>query len=101
MKKYLFVLMICLLASPLLAQEDTYKTVLMRAAPGKLLQLIDLIKIDMAKHAEYGIEKSYLMRHSQGDHWDLLLIVPIGSMQKYFEHDNIAKRKNSFVFDPE
>lgn len=80
-----------------LAETYEYKVVLIRAAPGRLLELIDLLKEDMSKHASFGLEKPYLMRHSQGDQWDLMMFLPIESMGKYFS-DDMRKRRESAVF---
>ena len=33
------------------------------------------------------------MRHSQGDHWDLLLLFPIKSYADYYSPERVAKRK--------
>ena len=46
----------------------------MRAAPGKLEQLLDAARVYRAEAKGNVI----LMRHSQGDHWDLLLLEPLG-----------------------
>lgn len=81
------------------ARDFAYKTVLLRAAPGKLLPLIDSLKADMQKHADYGLEKPYLLRHNQGDQWDLLLLIPVGSLETYYKSENVAKRNASFTFD--
>ena len=32
------------------------------------------------------------MRHSQGDHWDLLLLIPMKSYAEYYSAERIAKR---------
>lgn len=66
------------------AQEQLYKVKLMRAAPGKLLEVIELLKADMASYESYGIEQPYLMRHSQGDQWDLMMIYPIENLSAYY-----------------
>lgn len=36
-----------------------------------------------------------VMRHSQGDQWDLMLVYPMGSLEQYFSADRIAKRQNA------
>ena len=50
---------------------------MLRAAPGKLLSLIELYKNRMDFYEAAGDEKPVMMRHSQGDQWDLLLLFPI------------------------
>ena len=81
--------------SSLLAQDQLYRVKLIRAAPGELLSVIDLYKDDMKNHAAYGIDKPYLMRHSQGDQWDLMFIYPIESMKSHFSKAAMQKRKRS------
>jgi len=57
---------------------------MLRAAPGHLIELVDLLKSRMAVSAEAGEARPILLRHSQGDQWDLLLLVPIGSLSEHF-----------------
>ncbi len=92
-------LAVFLSAATLGAQDFVYKTVLLQAAPGKLLDLIDLLKEDMARHNAYGIDKPYLMRHSQGDKWDLLMIIPAGNIAGYYAQNNMTKRAASHSLD--
>lgn len=66
------------------AQDQLYKVKLIRAAPGQLLQVIELLKADMASYEQYGIEQPYLIRHSQGDQWDLMFIYPINELSAYY-----------------
>ena len=96
-----FTLGVALLMMATLAQaaDFEYMTVLLRAAPGSLPQLIETLKDDIDKHEQYGIEQPYLMRHSQGDQWDLLLIIPIGNRHEWYAPEAIEKRKNSNSFD--
>ena len=35
------------------------------------------------------------MRHSQGDHWDLMVIFPVGSYAEYYQPARIAKRQQA------
>ena len=77
------------------AQDQLYRVKLVRAAPGELLEVIELLKDDMKKHSDYGIQKPYLMRHSQGDQWDLLFIYPIESVSKHFSKKASKKRMDS------
>jgi hypothetical protein len=84
MKKTLLLLFTLLLTTSLFCQDQLYKVLLYRASPGMLLPLIDEIKEDMENHEALGIDQPYLLRHSQGDHWDLFLIFPIESMESHF-----------------
>ena len=71
-----------------------YKVSLVRAAPGKLLELIEMIKANQpaGREDEAGDLGPFVMRHSQGDQWDLLLMYPAGDYGRYFaEERNVAR----------
>jgi hypothetical protein len=72
-----------------------YKASLVQAAPGKLLELIDLHKSLRSAIAEGGDEAPFWMRHSQGDRWDLLLLFPIGSYSDYYSLERAARREKA------
>jgi hypothetical protein len=78
------------------AADNTYlyKVTLVQAAPGKLLDLIDLYKSQAAALAakEIGDEAPLWMRHSQGDHWDLMILFPMGSYSDYYQRERAARR---------
>lgn len=77
-----------------------YKTVAIRAAPGELLSVIDLLKKDMADGRIFPTGNPQLMRHSQGDQWDLLLIIPVGeNLEGYFSQSNVEQRQQSLTQD--
>lgn len=93
--RVLLVLIISVLLAPTTrAAEPTYlyKTNLVQAAPGKLLEVIDLLKASQAGFKDAGDEQPLLMRHSQGDHWDLLVLIPMKSYAEYYSAERIAKR---------
>src|ERR1700722_12590535 len=70
-----------------------YKTSLVQAAPGKLLDLIDTYKKIFAEQAKVAGDATPLwMRHSQGDRWDLLILYPMGSYSDYYKPDRVVKR---------
>ena len=48
-----------------------YKTLMVRAAPGELLPLIDMLQERLAVYAEFSDAGPFWMRHTQGDQWDL------------------------------
>lgn len=82
------------------ANDVYYKVITMRATPGKLLDLIDVIKADLKNYERAGVEKPFLMRHSQGDQWDLLLMYPIKDLSKHFSTNEMNKRRdNSATLD--
>ena len=82
------------------ANDTFYQVITMRAAPGKLLDLIDVIKLDLKNYERAGIQKPFLMRHSQGDQWDLLLMYPITDLGVHFSEEATTKRReNSATLD--
>ena len=88
--------MICVLSLVAGAQEHLflYKASLIQAAPGKLLELIELEKkIFPEMERSAGDPKALWMRHSQGDRWDLLILYPIGSYAEYYRPERAAKRE--------
>jgi hypothetical protein len=74
-------------------QRYLYKASLVQAAPGKILELIALYKQKNAQDS--GDASPFWMRHSQGDHWDLLLLYPMGSYAEYYRPDRSARREKS------
>jgi len=71
-----------------------YKTTFVRAAPGKLLDLIALYKGRMTAYDAAGDERPLWWRHTQGDQWDLMLLTPMGSYAEYYSKGRIARRKD-------
>ncbi len=69
-----------------------YKTTFVRAAPGRLLDLIALYKERMAVLEAAGDARPFWWRHTQGDQWDLMLLAPMGSYTDFFSKGRIAKR---------
>ena len=69
-----------------------YKVTLVQAAPGKLPELIDLYKSRAAALEKAGDEAPLWMRHSQGDHWDLMVLWPMSGYTAYYQPERIAKR---------
>ena len=72
-----------------------YRTLMVRASPGHLLEVIELFKERMSVHAAAGEHPPLMMRHSQGDQWDLLLLYPMGSFVDYFSAGRTAQRKSA------
>ena len=78
---------------PLISEQTyLYKTTFIRAAPGKLLDLIDLLKNRMAVHDKAGDERPFWWRHTQGDQWDLMMIYPMGSYAEFYSKERIQHR---------
>src|ERR1041385_5435516 len=74
------------------APSYLYKTKLVQAAPGKLLDLIELHKSSLSEYQRVGDEQPLMMRHSQGDRWDLLLLIPMKSYADYYSPERVSKR---------
>jgi hypothetical protein len=72
-----------------------YKTTFVRAAPGKLLDLIALYKGRMAVMDAAGDERPLWWRHTQGDQWDLMLLFPMGSYGEYYAAERTAGREKA------
>jgi len=72
-----------------------YKTTFVRAAPGKLLDLIALYKDRMAVVEASGDARPFWWRHTQGDQWGLMLLVPMESYTEYYAKNKIAGRKKA------
>ena len=70
-----------------------YRFVIIQAAPGRLVDLIELYKKRAPVVVAGGDELPYIVRHSQGDHWDLVVIYPSGSFTDYYSRKRIEKRE--------
>jgi hypothetical protein len=89
-----FIFTLCCSGFPVSAAENPflYKVTLVQAAPGKLLELIDLYKARGTAGQSVGDEAPLWMRHSQGDHWDLMVLFPIGSYSDFYQAQRVQKR---------
>jgi hypothetical protein len=72
-----------------------YQAVLVRAAPEALLEVIDLYQGRGQYYEASGDLPPFMMRHSQGDQWDLLLMFPMGSFAAYYEAERVARRERA------
>ncbi len=61
-----------------LQEQHLYRTLMLRAAPGELASLIEALQARMPVWQEASAVGPFLMRHSQGDQWDLLLLFHLG-----------------------
>jgi hypothetical protein len=77
------------------APSYLYRCTLLQAAPGRLLNVLDLYKAGWPGSKDSGDEPPIAMRHSQGDRWDLLLLFPMGSWGEYYAADRIARRQRA------
>jgi len=79
------------------AQETRtlYRATLLQAAPGRLLELIEFCKSKAELDVRAGDQPALWMRHSQGDHWDLLLLFPMESYSDYYQPGRILVREEA------
>jgi hypothetical protein len=89
------IIAVILLAAAPARADYLYKALFLRAAPGKLLDTIALYKSRMPVYDASGDARPFLMRHSQGDQWDLLLLFPMESWTAYFSADRVANRERA------
>jgi len=92
-------------AAPAAAQggdrgDHLYRMPLIRAAPGRLLDTIESVK------AATITSRAFVFRHSQGDHWDLLVLVPVtGTLasldDELADPDFVAWRQDELVRGPD
>ncbi|HEU4415193.1 MAG TPA: hypothetical protein VFT65_10465 [Candidatus Angelobacter sp.] len=93
-KPVLALMLLCFCAAPSLAADSPYlyKVTLVQAAPGKFADLVDLYKTRATAYQAAGDEAPLWMRHSQGDHWDLMILLPMCSYAEYYQPERIARR---------
>ena len=95
------VLFLLLAPAILIAQElegtYLYKVTTIRAATGALSDLLDWEQElrDSGYFDDAGQAQPLLMRHSQGDQWDLLVIVPMKSWTDYHSPESTEKRRRA------
>lgn len=87
--------------------DTLYRMTLLRAAPGRLLDLIGALK---AKGTGAPNSKGLLLRHSQGDHWDLMILQQVGGYAQALKDERpaamaapelIAWQEDEFVRGPD
>jgi hypothetical protein len=64
-----------------------------RAAPGELSAWLDKWGDIRQAYVQRGDPAPFILRHTQGDHWDFLLIEPWGSFEEYLAPERMAKRQ--------
>lgn len=77
--------------------EYLYKVTTVRAAPGRLADLLEWYdKVATSGfYRKAGLESPLILRHSQGDQWDLMVISPIDSFAAHFQPDAIKQRQSA------
>ena len=69
-----------------------YHVVMLRAAPGRLLGLIEMLKEERDLMELAGEPAPLWMRHTQGDQWDLMILYPMGNFHDYYEPARTERR---------
>jgi hypothetical protein len=79
-------LLLCLaVAQP---PAEAYRALFVQAAPGRLMELVELMRA--RRDSAPADSRPVLLRHSQGDQWDLVLLQPVGTLARYFATDRTA-----------
>ncbi|MEL7448932.1 MAG: hypothetical protein AAFN78_06965 [Pseudomonadota bacterium] len=75
-----------------------YKVSTVRAATGSLSYLLDWIgALNASDYFEdAGEHQPLVMRHTQGDQWDLMIITPMQSWSAYFSEEAVKQREAAF-----
>ena len=97
MRKLIIITVITTFFAPVMAEnlegDFLYRVTTVRAAPGSFSDLLDWHAEVLASgyFDESGQPTPMVLRHSQGDHWDLMFIHPMGTWTDYY--DKLATRK--------
>jgi hypothetical protein len=77
------------------AEADTsylYRALMLRAAPGAFVEVLEQWRARLPVLEAAG-ERPVILRHRQGDHWDLMLLFPMESFTAYYGADQAATRR--------
>ena len=82
------------IADEALEGDYLYRFTTLRAAPGQFKALLDWReRVDSSLFGEQsGVPEALVMRHSQGDQWDLMLITPMESWSAWYTEAAVARR---------
>jgi hypothetical protein len=70
--------------------DRLYRLTLLRAAPGRLLDLLQDVNGRVRSAAQADASRPLVLRHSQGDHWDLFVLIPITSLASAADGGSLA-----------
>lgn len=93
--------LLALVAAPAAAQvlegNYLYRVSTVRAAPGTFSDLLDWFDALEASgyYEESGESPPFIMRHSQGDQWDLMIISPMESFTAFYDEEAANKRQDA------
>jgi len=79
--------------------EYLYNVTLVRAAPGSFNAFMDALEESFEVVVMAGDPVPIWMRHSQGDHWDFMVLYPMDSAQDFYSEERIARRKLAWNTD--
>lgn len=77
--------------------EYLYRVTTVRAAPGHFNELMSALEASNDVLVEAGDEPPFWIRHSQGDHWDFMLIYPMVEFGVYYSPDRLARRATAWA----
>ena len=98
MRKLIILALFASFFAPVMAEnlegDYLYRVTTVRAAPGSLADLINWHGEVMSSgyFAKSGEAAPMVLRHSQGDHWDLMFISPMGSFTNYYSKPSVVRR---------
>ena len=74
-----------------------YKFTTLRAETGSFEDVLNWIsEIKATDYFEKsGVHRPFIMRHSQGDKWDLMMVLPMESWETYYAAETSKKRKGA------
>ncbi len=75
------------------ARQELYRVITVRAVPGEFAAWLDHCDEIRSAYEKRGDAAPFVLRHTQGDHWDLMFIEPWGSYQAYLDPERMAKRQ--------
>ena len=93
-------LLLCLAAASLPADaieaqtegDYLYRVTMLRAAPGRFMELIEAFDTSAEMMREAGDQAPFRLRHSQGDHWDFMLIYPMEDHSTFYSPERVRQR---------
>lgn len=101
MQKLIIIALFATFFAPVMAEnlegDFLYRVTTVRAQPGSLADLLDWHAAVVASgyYEKSGETQPMVVRHSQGDHWDLMFIAPMASWADYYRQSTIQKRNSA------
>lgn len=98
MQKLIIIAVFATFFAPVMAEnlegDFLYRVTTVRAEPGSLADFLDWHAAVVASgyYEKSGETRPIVLRHSQGDHWDLMFIAPMATWADYYRQSSIQKR---------